>query len=91
MYETLHVVYLFILFNLTYTGKNSFGTPGLEVIKLISCSTQLSMQFQLLIKTKMLKNEIFFALKISDVVFIMLIIVGIFNIYEHDQCYAQLT
>ena len=30
--------------------------PGPEVIKLFSCSTQLSMKFQLLIKTKMLKN-----------------------------------
>ena len=30
-----------------------------EMIKLFSCSTQLSMKFQLLIKTKMLKNEDF--------------------------------
>ena len=32
---------------------------GSEVIKLFSCSTQLSMKFQLLIKTKMLKNKYF--------------------------------
>ena len=31
------------------------------------------MKFQLLMKTKMLKNEDFFSLKLSDVVFIMLI------------------
>ena len=48
--------------------------PGLEVIKRFSCSTQLIMRFQLLIKTKMLKNKGFlFAFKLSDVVFIMLI------------------
>ena len=32
-------------------------SPGPEVIKLFSCSTQLSMKFQLLIKTKVLTNE----------------------------------
>ena len=36
-----------------------------------SCSTKLSMKFELLTKTKMLKT--FFAFKLSDVVFIMLI------------------
>ena len=30
---------------------------GPHVIKLYSCSTQLKMKFQLLIKTKMLKNK----------------------------------
>ena len=34
---------------------NLFRT-GPEVVKLFSCSTQLSMEFQLLMKTKMLKN-----------------------------------
>ena len=33
--------------------------PGTKVIKLFSCSTQLSTKFQLLIKTKMLKNKDF--------------------------------
>ena len=47
-----------------------FCQPGLEVIKLFSCSTQLSTKFQLLIKTKIPK---FLALSLSDVVFIMLI------------------
>ena len=41
-----------------------FSGPGPEVIKYYSCSTQLSMNFQLPFKTKMLK--------ISDV-FILLI------------------
>ena len=33
--------------------------PGVEVIKLFSCLTQLSIKFQLLINTKMLKNKDF--------------------------------
>ena len=45
---------------------------GPEVIKLFSCSTQLSMEFQLLIKSKMLKKKIL-AFKLSDVVCTMLI------------------
>ena len=47
--------------------------PSPEVIKLFSCSTQLSIKFQLLRKTKMLKNKDLFCFKPSDVVFIMLI------------------
>ena len=50
---------------------------GPEVIKLFSCSTQLSTKFQLLIKTKMLKNKDVLAFKPSDVLFIKLINVGI--------------
>ena len=47
---------------------------GTEVIKLFSCSTQLSMKFQLLTKTKMLRKiNTFLAFKLSDVLFIMLI------------------
>ena len=42
-----------------------------EVIKLFSCSTQLSTKFQLLIKTKIPTNKENFSL--PDVVFIMLI------------------
>ena len=45
---------------------------GPKVIKLFSCSTQLSMNFQLLIKTKILTNKEV-SLSLSDVVFIMLI------------------
>ena len=48
---------------------------GSEVTKLFLCSTQLSMKFQLLIKTKIEINEefVFFTLSLSDVVFIVLI------------------
>ena len=54
--------------------------------KKISCSTQLSMKFQLLIKTKIQMTKKFLVLSLYDVVFIMLInvkmptIVGIFTI-----------
>ena len=44
-----------------------------EVIKLLSCSTQLSIKFQLLIKTKMLKNTDFLAFILSEDVFILFI------------------
>ena len=47
--------------------------PDLEVIKLFSCSTQLSTKFQLLIKTKIPTNKEVSCLSLSDVVFIMLI------------------
>ena len=43
-----------------------------KITILVSCSTQLSMKFQLLIKLKILKN-IFLAFKLSYVAFIMLI------------------
>ena len=46
--------------------------PSPKVIKLFSCSTQLSMEFHMLIKSKMLKIKTF-AFRCSDVVFIMLI------------------
>ena len=48
-------------------------SPGLEVIKLFSCSTQLSTKFQLLIKIKYRQMKKFLALSLSDSVFIMLI------------------
>ena len=50
---------------------------GPEVIKHFSCSTQLSMKFQLLIKTKILINKEVLALSLPAVVFIMLINVKI--------------
>ena len=37
--------------------KNGVIGPELEVIKLFSCSTQLSMKFQLLINTKIQINK----------------------------------
>ena len=68
-----------------HTNDLSTLTTGPEFIKLFSCSTQLSMKFQLLIKTKIPTNEGFFSLSLSDVVFTMLInvkmptFVGIFT------------
>ena len=47
--------------------------PGLKVIKLFSCSTQLNMNFQLLIESKILKNNDFFLPKTLRCLFIMLI------------------
>ena len=47
-------------------GVSRLGLHGLvrtEIIKLYSCSTQLSMIFQLLIKPKMLKNKHFSCFK----------------------------
>ena len=55
--------------------------PGSEVIKLSSSSTLLSMKFNMLIKTKMLQNKTFLALKLSDVEFIMLINVNMPTIF----------
>ena len=45
-------------------GHQNLG-PGPEAIKLFSCSTQLSMKFQLLINAKILKIMIFLAVKNS--------------------------
>ena len=47
--------------------------PGPKVIKLFSCSTQLSTKFQLLINLKYRQIKKFLALNLSDVVFILLI------------------
>ena len=49
--------------------------PGPEVIKLFSCSTQLNMKFQLLLKYRRIKKCL--ALCLSDVVFIMLMNEGL--------------
>ena len=46
--------------------------PGPEIIKLFSCSIQLSMKFQLVIKITLLRINDFLAFKLLDVVFIML-------------------
>ena len=46
---------------------------GPEVVKLFSCSTQLSMKFQLLLKLKYQQMKKSLALSLLDVVFIMLI------------------
>ena len=52
--------------------KNTWRSDP-EVIKLLSCSTQLSTKFQLLIKTKIQTNEEVSCFKSLRCVFIMLI------------------
>ena len=52
-----------------------FVRPGLEVIKLFSCLTQLSMKIQLLIKTKIPSNEVVSCLRSLG-----------FCIYHADTC-----
>ena len=52
---------------------HQYDISGPKVIKFSSCSTQLSMKFQLLIKLKYRQMKKFPALSLSDVVFIMLI------------------
>ena len=47
--QMLRLIRIFIVQNTTNTGP--------QVIELFSCSSLLSMKFQLLIKTKMLKNK----------------------------------
>ena len=69
---------------------------GLKVIKLFSCSTQLSMKFQELIKTKIQTNEevscfkslrccIYHSNKFKTKQFLA------FNIYEQDKFRTQLS
>ena len=59
--------------NLTISKHHgSTSTSGPEVIKHFSCSTQLSMQFQLFIKTKIPTKKKFLALSLSDVVFMLM-------------------
>ena len=73
---SLCIIVHFTAYCWVYSTPNkmmSHTTPGCEVIKLFSCSTQLSTQFQLLIKLKYLQMKKFLALSLSDVVFIMLI------------------
>ena len=55
--------------HIPYRVGSFFVTFNSRVIKLFSCR----MKFQLLIKTKMLKKVDFFPLKLSDVVFILVI------------------
>ena len=51
----------------------SFYESWPKAIKLFSCSTQLSIELQMLIKTKMLKNKDFLAFMLSDFAFMLLI------------------
>ena len=62
-----------ILCGIFLLAENLPEIACLKVIKLLSCSTQLSKKFQLLLKTKIPTNKEFLALSLSVVVFIMLI------------------
>ena len=92
MFTTIVTIFysVFKIMQHTYKADNSFSQNnigrirlnfsnynGHEVVKLVSCSTQLSMELQnyryMLIRTKMLKSKDFLVLILSDVVFIMLI------------------
>ena len=76
---------------------NMIVQPGPVIMKLFSCSTQLSMKFQLLIKTKKLKTVDFLGFKVSDSVFILLTnvkmptIVGILTFMNRKNFHVQLS
>ena len=56
-----------------FLGKHLSDLPSPEVIKLFSCSTQLSTKIQLLINLKYRQIKKFLALSLSVVVFILLL------------------
>ena len=63
-----------------------------EIIKLFSCSTQLSTNFLQLIKTETLnKIDISLALKLSDVVFVLLINVKMPTIVFYLTCVSRIN
>ena len=74
-------VFLSVVWHVTFPGHfrklrlrvDYDGKPGPKVIKLFSCSTQLSTKFQVLIKLKYRRVKKFLALSLSDAVFILLI------------------
>ena len=88
-----HVCLSYGLFQLKKTGKR----PGPEVIKLFSCSTQLSTKFQLLIKTKILTNgEVYCFMSLRCCIYHANKCLNAnncwhFNIYEQDKFHAQLS
>ena len=55
----------------------SIHSPGPEVIKLFSCSTQLSMKFYLLINSKLLISTVVFLLSLAEY--------EIFSAYEYEN------
>ena len=63
--------------------------PRSRGYKIFSCSTQLSMEFQLLIKGKMLKMKAVLAFNLSDVLILLITVkcqqLLAFSIYEHDR------
>ena len=87
-----HCIYMWIIW--AGNNKNTISRP--QGYKTFSWLTQLSIKFQLLIKTKMLKNKLFL-LSNSHVVFIMLInvkmptVVGILTLISMIIFHAQLS
>ena len=65
------VVSFLVSFLVLHSSEEESAGP--EIIKLFSCSTQLSTKFQQPTKTNILKKKNFFAFKLSYIVFIMLI------------------
>ena len=75
-YMCINIKYIksfgFCVFSVSFsTVRFKPNKSGPEVIKLFSCSTQLSTKIQLLIKTKIRQIMKFLALSLSDVVLIM--------------------
>ena len=66
-------------------------TPGPWVIKRFSYSTQLSMNFQLLIKTNMEKMKLVLAFKLSEMVCFMLINVKMSTIVDILTCMSMIN
>ena len=71
--------------------------PGPEVIKHSSCATQLSMEFHLLVETKMIKNkDCSWFLTLTCCIYPADKCLNVhirlhFNIYEQDKFHAQLS
>ena len=79
-----------MLFRVEYEDDYVTSRPGPQAIKLFSCSTQLSMKFKLLTKTKIPTNE-----EVSQMFYLsylfMLKCCWHFNIYEQDKFRAPLS
>ena len=68
-------IYMYCVYcsDLRYALSVSYFRPGPEVTKPFSCSIQLSMKFQMRIKTNLPTMKKFLALSLSDAVVSMLI------------------
>ena len=69
--EHKYVLYMFIV-KKKFCGKRENSRLRSRDYKFFSCSTDMIMKVQLLIKTKMRKNKYFLAFILSNVAFIML-------------------
>ena len=87
----------FVLFSIIKSRNSVFNQSGPEAIKLFSSSTQFSMEFQLLIKTKTLTKKDFSGFQIlTCCIYHANKCYNAnncwhFNIYGHDKCFAQLS